>query len=78
MDGCNDTDANRSCTYKGGFLWLTWEADWGMRLSVVRVMGVPRGRNTLLAKAENRRRYQTAHAEYQKNKGDGEPSSLHA
>lgn len=76
--GCNNTDANRSCTCKGGFLWLTWEADWGMRLSVVRVMGVPRGRNTLLAKAENRRRYQTAHAEYQKNKSDGEPSSLHA
>jgi len=49
-----------------------------MRLSIVRVMGVPRGRNTLLAKAENRRRYQAAHAEYEKNKGDGEPSGLHA
>jgi len=49
-----------------------------MRLSIVRVMGVPRGRNTLPAKAENRRRYQAAHAEYEKNKGDGEPSGLHA
>lgn len=60
-----------------GFLQLTWEADRRVRLSVVRVMEVPRGCGVLSAEAEHGRRDQARDAHYHKNEGNREPDRLH-